>query len=211
MHFVALLTLLPTLVQAFPAHYRNHLVSRDNKKITDKDFLLSCPGNAGSPNVKRADRCTLINIKHNPDKVIFQNVGNAQLNCAGGTTPTTVTLGGSTSVSTTTSVDTNIGITFGSGFSIGGGISSSTTKESQTTKQIQYDVPPGRQAILTAGYNFHSQTGNVQVNYGSRVNGHYIWYTGVAITQLVPDGQPPRYEVHESKCGTNPLDLNNKS
>ncbi|KAG6905473.1 hypothetical protein DXG01_002490 [Tephrocybe rancida] len=195
----ALLVIVPLLVQALPTEYEA-VYSRGNaKNLSDKDFLLSCPGAAGSPNVQRADRCTLVNIKNNPDKIIFQNLGSPQLNCAGGTTPTSVTLGGSTSVSTTTTVNVNMGISF-AGISIGGGMSTSDTKSTSTSKSITYTVPPGRQAILTAGIKFKSQTGNVQVNYGDRVNDHYIWFTGATITKLIPSGEAPQYQIHETKC-----------
>lgn len=67
---------------------------------TDTDLLLSCPGAAGtfprsqrvigecmvlihdllgSPNVRDADRCTLINIVNNPDVRPFVAIGDAQL------------------------------------------------------------------------------------------------------------------------------------
>ncbi|KAG6853917.1 hypothetical protein C0991_012407 [Blastosporella zonata] len=141
-----------------------------------------------------------VNIKNNPDKTIFKNLGSPQLNCAGGTTPTSVTLGGSTSVTTTTTVDASVGISF-EGLSIGGGVSTSNSNTKETTKSITYTVPPGRQAILTAGFKYHSQTGNVQINYGDRVNGHYIWFTNAKITRLTPVGGPPEYQIHESKCG----------
>ncbi|KAG6828574.1 hypothetical protein H0H92_007504 [Tricholoma furcatifolium] len=197
MQLLAILAVLPFLSQALPTD-QSALARRGS--ISDKDYLLSCPGAAGSPNVQRADKCTLVNIQNNPDKIIFTNVGSPQLNCAGGTTPTMVTLGGSTSVSTTTTSDVNFGISFG-GISLGGGMSTSTTNAHATSKEITYTVPPGRQAVLTAGFNYHSQTGNVKVNYGNRVNGHYIWFTNAKITQLVPDGGPPQFQIHETKCG----------
>ncbi|KAF8073845.1 hypothetical protein FPV67DRAFT_1666595 [Lyophyllum atratum] len=215
--FAILLAALPLLVQALPTSQDVEYFARDNDRLFrrgapgDKDLLLSCPGAAGSPNVQRADRCTLINIVNNPDQVIFKNVGNPQLNCAGGTGPTTVTLGGSSTVSTETSVNANLGVSF-EGISIGGGISTSESHSQETSKSIQYEVPPGRQAVYTAGYTFHSQTGNIQVNYGDRVADHYIWFTGATVTQKTPNkGALPRYQVHETKCGTDPNDLNNKS
>lgn len=211
--FAVLLAILPLVAQALPASYatRNGTLLFRRGAFEEKDLLLSCPGAAGSPKIQRADRCTLINIVNNPDQIIFKNIGNPQLNCAGGTGPTTVTLGGSTTVSKTTSVNANFGVSF-EGISIGGGIETSETESQETSKTIQYEVPPGRQAVYTAGYTFHSQTGNVQVNYGDRVEGHYIWFTGATVTQLTPDGNAlPRFQVHESKCGTDPNDLNNHS
>jgi len=212
MKFAIILVAFPLLARALPTEYEFNasLSARADKAISDQDFLLSCPGAKGSPNVQRADKCTLTNIVNNPDKIIFKNLGSPQLNCAGGTTATSVTLGGSTSVSETTSVDVNMGISF-EGISIGGGISSSTTKTSENTKSITYEVPPGRQAVLTAGFKFNSQTGNVQVNYGDRVNGHYIWFTGAKVTKLIPVNQPPQYQVHESKCGTDAFNVDQRS
>ncbi|KAG6853051.1 hypothetical protein C0991_007195, partial [Blastosporella zonata] len=212
MHIFALLAALPIFVQALPTEYTRGVSPRAEYEgvfprggkttkapLTDKDFFQSCPGGGGSPNVQGADRCTLINIKNNPDQTIFKNLGSPQLNCAGGTTPTSVSLGGSTSVSTTTTSDMNFGISF-EGISIGGGMSTSNTQTTENSKTITYTVPPGRQAILTAGFKYHSQTGNVQVNYGDQINGHYIWFTGAKITKLIPSGGAPEYQIHESKC-----------
>ncbi|RDB25712.1 hypothetical protein Hypma_006376 [Hypsizygus marmoreus] len=205
------LAVLPFVAQALPAshHGDNLLFRRDSPG--DPDLLLSCPGAAGSSKVQRADRCTLINIVNNPDQIIFKNIGNPQLNCAGGTGPTTVTIGGSTSVSSSTTVNAEFGVSF-EGISVGGGIATTETTTQETSKSIEYEVPPGRQAVYTAGFTFHSQTGNIQVNYGDRVFDHYIWYTGTTVTQLTPDNNAlPRFQVHESKCGTDPNDLNNNS
>lgn len=60
------------------------------------------------------------------------------------------------------------------GISVGGGISSTTSSSQTVSKSISFTVKPGRQAVYVAGTNFHSQTGNVQVNYGSRQFGHFI-------------------------------------
>ena len=46
--------------------------------------------------------------------------------------------------------------------------------DTTTSKEIQYQIPPGRQAVYVAGVAQKSQTGNVQVNYGSRQYGHFI-------------------------------------
>jgi len=82
-------------------------------------------------------------------------------------------LGGSTTVDTSTTVNADIGVNI-EGISLGGGVPT-TTDNNQTVSQSQmFDVPAGRQAIMTIGVTFHSQTGNVQVNYGDRVNGHFI-------------------------------------
>ncbi|KAF8073844.1 hypothetical protein FPV67DRAFT_770622 [Lyophyllum atratum] len=215
--FAVLLAALPLLVQALPTSQGGEHFARNDGRLfrrgapSDKDLLLSCPGAAGSPNVQRADRCTLINIVNNPDEIVFKNVGNPQLNCAGGTGPTTVTLGGSSTVTTETSVNANLGASF-EGINVGGGISTSESHAEQTSNLTKYDVPPGRQAVYTAGYTFHSQTGNIEVNYGDRVGGHYKWFTGVTVTKKTPNNDAvPQYQVHETKCGTDPNDLNNKS
>ncbi|KAJ7432363.1 hypothetical protein B0H11DRAFT_1940689 [Mycena galericulata] len=178
--------------------------------LGDTDLLNSCPGAAGTPNVERADKCTLINIVNNPDVQNFFNVGNPFLNCDGGTDPLTVMLGGSTTVDTSTAVNADIGVDI-EGISLGGGVST-TTDNSQTVSQSQmFDVPAGRQAIMTIGVTFHSQTGNVQVNYGDQVNGHFIWFTGTTVTQLIPANAAVAIQVHESACGTDVTDLNNHS
>jgi len=179
--------------------------------LGDVDLLNSCPGAAGSPNVENADTCTLVNTVNNSNVVNFYNIGDPFLNCDGGTGPLTVMLGGSSTVDTSTTTDANIGVDLPFGISIGGGVST-TTDDSQTVSQSEmFDVPPGRQAILTAGVTFLSQTGNVQVNYPDRVNGHFEYFTGTTITQLTPSGAAPEYQVHESACGTNVTDLTNSS
>ncbi|KAG6840557.1 hypothetical protein C0991_005831 [Blastosporella zonata] len=178
MRIFALLISLPIFVQALPTEYERAVFPRAlrgkakapaKNTVTDKDFFLSCPGAAGARRIV-CQSSSILNFLQD------RQMSNERTDvpcCAGGTTPTSVTLGGSTSVSTTTSVNMNFGISF-EGISIGGGMSTSNTKTTETTKSITYTVPPGRQAILTAGFKFHSQTGNVQVNYGNRVNGHFI-------------------------------------
>ncbi|KAK7682067.1 hypothetical protein QCA50_015031 [Cerrena zonata] len=174
-----------------------------------QDLFLSCPGAAGSPNVERADRCTLIDIKNNPDIRLWAILGDPQLNCGGGTQPVTITIGGSQTVTTGYSVDANIGINI-EGIQIGGGASSSQSTSITTSRSTMYVVSPGRQVVQVAGILHKSQTGNVQVNYGDRVAGHYIWYTGTEVTELTPTDDV-EYDTHETKCGTDPRDLNNHS
>ncbi|KAJ7189668.1 hypothetical protein GGX14DRAFT_538151 [Mycena pura] len=152
--------------------------------LGDTDLLNSCPGAAGSPNVERADKCTLVSVR---------------------TDPLTVTLGGSKTVETTTTVDADIGVDIG-GISLGGGFSS-TTDNSKTVSHSQTHGRP----IMTVGVTFHSQTGNIQVNYGDTVNGHFIWYTTNTVTQLTPANAEDAIQVHESACGTDVTDLNNHS
>lgn len=43
----------------------------------------------------------------------------------------------------------------------------------QTSNSTTYIVSPGRQVVQTIGVLHHSETGNVQVNFGKRVAGHY--------------------------------------
>ncbi|KAK7065114.1 hypothetical protein R3P38DRAFT_2827957 [Favolaschia claudopus] len=183
------------------------LLSRDNP--SDTDLLLSCPGAAGSPNIKRADKCTLVNIVNNPDTTLQYNVGNVQGNCEGGTNPVMLTIGGQTTTSTTTTASANVGINF-EGINIGGGLSSGDTKSSTQSNSTMITIAPGRQSVMTMGVLAHSQSGNVQVNFGSRVDDHFIWFTGAVITQTVPTDQIT-FDVHETACGTNALDLNNHS
>ncbi|KAF8180344.1 hypothetical protein K438DRAFT_1725603 [Mycena galopus ATCC 62051] len=211
MHFISLFAVLSVFSTAIALP--TGVIGRGDQTdptLGDTDLLNSCPGTAGSPNVERADKCTLINIVNNPQVQNFQNVGNPFLNCDGGTDPVTVMLGGSSTADTSTTVNANIGVNIGD-VSLGGGVSS-TTDNSQTISQSQsFDVPPGRQAILTAGVTFTSQTGNVQVNYGDRVNGHFIYFTGSTMTQLTPTNAAIAYQVHESACSTDATDLNNHS
>ncbi|KAK7007837.1 hypothetical protein R3P38DRAFT_2726101 [Favolaschia claudopus] len=183
------------------------LLSRDNP--SDTDLLLSCPGAAGSPNIKRADKCTLVNIVNNPDTTLQYNVGNVQGNCEGGTNPVMLTIGGQTTTSTTTTASANVGISF-EGINIGGGLSSADTKSSTQSNSTMITIAPGRQSVMTMGVLAHSQSGNVQVNFGSRVDDHFIWFTGAVITQTVPTDQIT-FDVHETVCGTNALDFNNHS
>ncbi|EIW52228.1 uncharacterized protein TRAVEDRAFT_136133 [Trametes versicolor FP-101664 SS1] len=188
-----------------PRHANDTLLSRDDSPA-DQDLLASCPGGPGSSNIAHADRCTLINIVNNPDVRLFSILGDPQLNCGGSSDDITVTLGGESTVGSETTVNANFGIDF-EGISVGGGIESSTSTSQTVSKSISFTVKPGRQAVYVAGTNFHSQTGNVQVNYGSRQFGHFIWFTGTTITQLSPDSGDVEFDVHETACGTCPLAL----
>ncbi|KAI0693384.1 hypothetical protein C8T65DRAFT_720872 [Cerioporus squamosus] len=170
------------------------------------DLLASCPGGPGSPNVENADKCTLINIVDNPDVRLWTILGDPQLNCGGATEDIMVTIGGETTVTQTTTVNADLGIDL-EGISVGGGVSDSESTSATESKSIQYSIPPLRQAVYVAGVAYTSETGNVQVNYGSTVDGHYIWYTGTTITKLTPKGNDVEFDVHESACGTDPRDL----
>ncbi|KAL1940929.1 hypothetical protein VTO73DRAFT_7565 [Trametes versicolor] len=192
-----------------PRHANDTLFSRDDSPA-DQDLLASCPGGPGSSNIAHADRCTLINIVNNPDVRLFSILGDPQLNCGGSSDDITVTLGGESTVGSETTVNADFGVDV-EGISVGGGISSTTSSSQTVSKSISFTVKPGRQAVYVAGTNFHSQTGNVQVNYGSRQFGHFIWFTGTTITQLSPDSGDVEFDVHETACGTDPRDLNNSS
>ena len=93
--------------------------------------------------------------------------------CGGATEDITVTLGGQTTVTQTTTVNADFGVSL-EGISIGGGVSDSESTSATESKSIQFSIPPGRQAVYVAGVAHTSETGNVQVNYGSRVDGHFI-------------------------------------
>ena len=57
---------------------------------------------------------------------------------------------------------------------IGGSLETTNTNETTTSKSVTFDVPPGKQAVYVAGVAHTSQTGPIQVNYGSRQFGHFI-------------------------------------
>ncbi|KAJ7209169.1 hypothetical protein GGX14DRAFT_364787, partial [Mycena pura] len=176
---------------------------------SDTDLFLSCPGAAGSPNIEAADRCTLINIVNNPDVRVVYNLGDPQANCEGGSSPIMLTIGGETTVSTSTTVNADVGVNV-EGFSIGGGISSESSSSTTQSKSTMISVAPGRQSVMAVSVLSHSQSGNVQVNYPDRVDGHFIWFTDAVITQVTPTNDVI-FDVHETACGTDPLDINNTS
>ncbi len=53
-------------------------------------------------------------------------------------------------------------------------MSDSESTSATESKSIQFSIPPKRQAVYVAGVAHTSQTGNVQVNYGSKVDDHFI-------------------------------------
>ncbi|KAI0773020.1 hypothetical protein BD413DRAFT_611952 [Trametes elegans] len=181
-------------------------VRDDTPDFTDQDLLNSCPGGPGSDKFEHADRCTLTNVVDNPNTRQFAVLGDPQLNCGGGTDPITVTLGGSHTVTQTNTVNADVGLDI-DGLKIGGGASTSTAQASTVSNQVSYTVPPGRQAVYVAGTAQISKTGNIQVNYGDRQYGHFIWFTTATVTQLTPIPDDVQFDVHESACGTNPTDL----
>lgn len=82
-------------------------------------------------------------------------------------------LGGEQAVEQTTSINANAGFSI-EGIKIGGGAESASTESMTLSKSITYTIPAGRQAVYVAGTALRSETGNIQVNYGSRQHGHYI-------------------------------------
>ncbi|TBU43154.1 hypothetical protein BD309DRAFT_991203 [Dichomitus squalens] len=181
-------------------------IGRRDDQPSDADLLASCPGGPGSSVVEKADRCTLINIANNPYIRVWNVLGDPQLNCGGGTEDIVVTLGGSTTVEQTTEVNADLGVDL-DGISIGGGVSTSSSTSSTESQTIQYNIPPGQQAVYVAGIEHTSQTGNIQVNYGDRQFGHFIWFTGATVTQLTPNTNDVEYTVLQTACGTDPRDV----
>ncbi|KAJ6600591.1 hypothetical protein DFH09DRAFT_1021118 [Mycena vulgaris] len=183
-------------------------IPRDDSP-SDTDLFLSCPGAAGSPNIEGADKCTLVNIVNNPDTPVVSTLGDVQANCEGGTSPIMLTIGGETTVGTSVTANVDVGVEL-EGFNIGGGLSTESSSSTTQSKSTMVSIPPGRQSVMTMSVLSHSQSGNVQVNFGDRVDGHFIWFTNAVITQVTPTNQVS-FDVHETACGTDPLDLNNHS
>ncbi|KAI0751790.1 hypothetical protein C8Q80DRAFT_1119445 [Daedaleopsis nitida] len=197
-----------TEIDAIPAFDSlNGLEARTHQgTISSVDLLASCPGGPGSPNVGRADRCTLTDIVTNPDKRIWTTIGQPQLNCHGGVTPVNETLGGTTEVHQKITVSVELGFDIGA-VKLGASVSTELGTSTTQSKTIMFAVLPGKQAVYLVGLNHKSRTGRVQVNYGSRQKGHYIWYTGARVTQVTPDPNDVEFDVYVSNCGANPYDL----
>ena len=75
-------------------------------------------------------------------------------------------------------MNANFGISY-EGISVGGGIENTQETSTTMSKEIEFSIPPGRQAVYVAGVAHRSQTGNVQVNYGSRQKGHFVVSTAL--------------------------------
>ncbi|OJT01646.1 hypothetical protein TRAPUB_7904 [Trametes pubescens] len=174
--------------------------------FSDEDLFNSCPGGPGSSKFEKADRCTLDGPVDIPDVRHFVALGQPQLNCGGGTDPITVTLGGEKTVSTTTTVDASVGFDI-DGLTIGGGASTENSESSTMSKQVSFQIPPKRQAVFVAGQNNKAQNGRVQVNFGDRQFGHFIWFTSTNVTRLTPIDGDVEFDVHVSDCGTDATDL----
>jgi hypothetical protein len=84
-----------------------------------------------------------------------------------------LTIGGETTVGTTTTASVDVGVDL-EGFNIGGGLSTESSSSTTQSKSIMVSIPPGRQSVMTMSILSHSQSGNVQVNFGDRVDGHFI-------------------------------------
>ncbi|KAI0744796.1 hypothetical protein C8Q76DRAFT_13027 [Earliella scabrosa] len=171
----------------------------------DKDLFDSCPGGPGSAKLVHADRCTLVNIESFYTREWFV-LGDVQRNCGGSEDEVTVTIGGEQTVSETTTLNANVAFSLGP-VQIGGGISQSWTESTTVSKSIEYAIRPGRQAVYVAGVVHSNETGIVQVNYGVRQYGHYIWFTQSTVTRLTPVREDIQYDVHVTDCGADPRDL----
>ncbi|KAI0643541.1 hypothetical protein C8Q79DRAFT_928648 [Trametes meyenii] len=202
---LSLLSSALALSTRYPIDANGSLVVRDAAP-SDADLLKSCPGGPGADGLKRADKCTLINVVQNANTRDFVVLGDPQLNCGGASDEITVALGGETTISETTTVNAELGFNTG-GLNIGGGASQQSGKSQTVSKTITYSIPPGRQAVYVAGTAQRSETGNVQVNYGSKQAGHFVWFTGSTITRLTPIPDDIVFDVHESDCGTDPRKL----
>ncbi|KAI0671411.1 hypothetical protein C8Q78DRAFT_1069099 [Trametes maxima] len=179
---------------------------RRTQDFNAQDLINSCPGGPGSDKFEKADRCTLVNVVQNPDVRKWAVLGDPQLNCGNATGSISEMLGGSHTVTQTTTVDASFGIEL-EGVTLGGGVSSSDEDSTTLSRSITFDVPPGRQAVYVAGTLFKSVSGNVQVNYPDRQEGHFEWTTGAKVTQLTPVPDDVEFDVHETDCGTDPRDL----
>jgi hypothetical protein len=84
-----------------------------------------------------------------------------------------LTIGGETTVSTSTTANVDVGVDL-EGFSIGGGLSTESGSSTTQSKSTMVSIPPGRQSVMTMSVLSHSQSGNVQVNFGDRVDDHFI-------------------------------------
>ena len=84
-----------------------------------------------------------------------------------------MTLGGQQTISQTTSFDAKLGLDV-AGIEIGGGVKKDNSKSMTLSQSVEYQIPPGRQAVYVAGTAHRFETGRIQVNYGSPQYEHYI-------------------------------------
>ena len=84
-----------------------------------------------------------------------------------------MTLGGQQTISQTTSFDAKLGIDV-AGIEIGGGVKKDNSRSITLSQSVEYQIPPGRQAVYVAGTAHRFETGRIQVNYGSPQYEHYI-------------------------------------
>ncbi|KAI0827658.1 hypothetical protein BC628DRAFT_1409594 [Trametes gibbosa] len=173
----------------------------DAPDFTDADLLASCPGGPGTKKLERADRCTLEDPVTIPNVRKFTVIGNPQLNCDGGSEAISVQLGGQTTITQTTTVSADVGFEVDE-LKIGGGVETSSSKSSTFSRQVTYSIPPKRQAVYVAGQNYQAQSAHVQVNYGDRQFGHFIWFTNENVTHLTAILGDIEFDVHESACGS---------
>ncbi|KAI0829870.1 hypothetical protein BC628DRAFT_1078127 [Trametes gibbosa] len=190
-------------------HHHTSLQGRDDS-ISTTNLLASC-GDRGAldPSIPFADSCTLINIQNNPDSRLIAVLGDPQFNCGGGSDGITVQLGGPSTLSLSSSFTESTNVNLG-GLGIGGGLADSLPLFVTIQQTMSYTLEPGRQAVLLAAVLHHSETGNVQANYGTRVFGHFVWITGGTLTRLIPTTDA-MFFIHETACGTDATDFGNNS
>jgi hypothetical protein len=114
---------------------------------------------------------------------------STQFSCEGGTSPIMLTVGGETTVSTSTTANVDVGVEL-EGINIGGGLSTESSSSTTQSKSTMVSIPPGRQSVMTMSVLSHSQSGNVQVNFGDRVDDHFIVCV-VLILNLQTDSEMP--------------------
>ncbi|KAJ7475005.1 hypothetical protein FB451DRAFT_1247261 [Mycena latifolia] len=171
---------------------------RKNVDRADPANLDHCPGHKTGD----ADKCTFESQSPQPDTTIPHIVGDPIGNCQGGTTNTTSTVGGSTSVSQTWKYGVSVGFSADGGeeLPIGASFESSDSwskTDAKTFTQMQtITIPPGKQAVVIAQVKHKVFLGRIRLNYGDpsgdpgKNDYHYVWYDdGVASVQPTDDVQ----------------------
>ncbi|EIW52226.1 uncharacterized protein TRAVEDRAFT_24508 [Trametes versicolor FP-101664 SS1] len=184
----------------------------------DQDIINSCPGAPGSPHLRRADYCTLVNRIDNPNSHTFTILGNPQLNCGDGTSSITMTVGGEAVVEQTTTINANAqsagsnastAFSFPQNISLSGGLAEGSVLKIAVKNSTKYLLPPGKQAVLVAVTAQRSQTGNIEAAFRNPwiTNMVSFYPTKANMTQLTPIANSVEFDVYESACGTDPRDL----
>ncbi|KAJ7182503.1 hypothetical protein C8R43DRAFT_6341 [Mycena crocata] len=159
---------------------------RKNVDRADPANLDHCPGHKTGD----ADRCTYESQSPQPDTTIPHIVGDPIGNCQGGTTNTTSTVGGSTTIQQTWKYGVSAGFSADGGeeLPIGASFESSDSwskSDAKTFTQTQtITIPPGKQAAVIAQVKQKVFLGQIRLNYGDpsgdpgKNDYHYIWYAG---------------------------------